>query len=99
MVSILPRIELGPYFALQMVMRVSETAAESGIEHEAKLSLFERLSRFVEDFVDMVGRARSSSTGTLDSTRSSSNSCQEYFQPRSDQTDGKSHRPMILRST
>jgi hypothetical protein len=66
MVRGLPRIELGQDFARQMVMRVSENAATGEIERQGKLSLLDRLSRLAEDFVELVSRARTPSTGTLD---------------------------------
>jgi anti-sigma factor RsiW len=66
MVRVLPRIEPGPDFARQLVMMVSQKAATDEGEHQVKLSLFKRLSRFVEDFVDMVSLAQAPSTGTLD---------------------------------
>lgn len=66
MVRVLPRIEPGPDFASQLVMMVSEKAVTEEGEHQVKISLFKRLSRFVEDFVELVSRAQAPSTGTLD---------------------------------
>jgi len=66
MVRVLPRIEPGPELARQIVMMASEkTAMEEG-EPQLKISLFKRVSRFVEDFVDMMNRGQAPSTGTLD---------------------------------
>jgi hypothetical protein len=66
MVRLLPRIEPGPDFAKRMVTMVSENAAHGEGERQGKLSLFKGLSRLVEDFVDLVSRAQTPSTGTLD---------------------------------
>ena len=66
MVRVLPRIEPGPDFARQIVMRVTENAAREKGEGQSKLSLFKRLFRFVEDFVELVSRVQTPSTGTLD---------------------------------
>jgi predicted anti-sigma-YlaC factor YlaD len=66
MVRELPKIEPGPDFAKQMVMRVSEIAATGEVKRQGRLSLFDRLSRLVEDCVHVVSRARTPSTGTLD---------------------------------
>jgi hypothetical protein len=66
MVRGLRRLELGPDFAKQMVMRVSGLAVAEKAGRTNRLSLLERLSRIVVDFVDLVSSARSPSTGTLD---------------------------------
>ncbi len=66
MVRVLPRIEPEPDFARQLVMMVRENATMEKGEHQVKLSLFKRMSRFVENFVDMVNLAHAPSTGTLD---------------------------------
>jgi len=66
MVRGLPGIDLGPDFAAHMLKRVSETAALGKVQPQGRLSLFERLSKIVDDFVDLVDSARSPSTGTLD---------------------------------
>jgi hypothetical protein len=66
MVRGLPQLDPGPDFAGQMVMKVSGLAAVGEVERPARPSLFERLFRLVEDFVDLVDSARSPSTGTLD---------------------------------
>ncbi len=61
----LPRIELGPDFAAQVLMRASKTPADM-VEDQGKLPVFKRLSRFFEDFLDLVSQAQSPSTRTLD---------------------------------
>jgi hypothetical protein len=66
MVRGLPRFDLDPDFARQMVMKLSEPAARGEIERPGRPSLFERLFQIVGDFVDLVDSARSPSTGTLD---------------------------------
>jgi hypothetical protein len=66
MVRGLPGIELNTDFASQPFRMVSETAKTGEGKRLGKLSLFERITRIVEDFVDLVGSAQSSSTGTLD---------------------------------
>jgi len=66
MVRLLPRIDPRPDFARQIVMKVSENVATEDVKRQGKLSLFERLSRFAEGFVDLVSRVQTPSTGTLD---------------------------------
>jgi len=66
MVRGMPRMELGPDFAKQMVMRVSGLAAAEDARHTDRLSLLERLFRLAEDFMDLVSSARTPSTSTLD---------------------------------
>jgi hypothetical protein len=66
MVRGLPRFDLGPDFARQMIMKLSEPAAGGEIERPGRPPLFERLLQIVGDFVDLVDSARSPSTGTLD---------------------------------
>ncbi len=66
MVLSLPKIELDPDFAAQMVRKVSGTGTASKIKRQVRSSLFERLSRIAEDFVDLVSSARSPSIGALD---------------------------------
>ena len=66
MVRDLPRTELGPDFAKQMVMKLTGLTAAEEAGRTDRLSLLERLWRIVEDFVDLVSTARSPSTGTLD---------------------------------
>jgi anti-sigma factor RsiW len=66
MVRGLPRFDLGPDFAKQMVMKASGLAAAEKAGRTDSLSLLGRLSQIVEDFVDLVSSARSPSTGTLD---------------------------------
>jgi anti-sigma factor RsiW len=62
----LPKIDLEPDFARQMVTMVSEKHAVDHTERKSRLPLFEWSSRVVEDFVDLVISARTPSTGTLD---------------------------------
>ena len=62
----LPKLELGADFAKQMVMSVSEPVAIGEVERSGRLSLFERLFRFIENLVNLVESARSPSTGTLE---------------------------------
>lgn len=62
----LTRIDQGPDFTAQMVMKISEIAAAGGMRPQGKLSLLERMSRIAVDFVDLVSSAHSTSTGTLD---------------------------------
>jgi hypothetical protein len=66
MVRALPRFDLGPDFARQMIMKASGPTAACEIESPARPSLFERLFRLLEDFVDLVTPTRSPATGTLD---------------------------------
>jgi hypothetical protein len=66
MVRGLPQFDLGPDFAGQMVMKVSRPTAADELERPGRPSLFERLFRFLEDFVDMVSPTRTHTTGTLD---------------------------------
>lgn len=66
MVRGLPRIDPGPDFAAQMVRKVSGSAAAGEIKRQVRLSLFVRLSRIAEDFIELLSSARSLSTGTLD---------------------------------
>lgn len=66
MVRGLPRIEIGPDFAGQMVMKASGLAAAEKAGRTDRLSLLERLFRLAEDFVDLVNSEWSPSTGTLD---------------------------------
>jgi hypothetical protein len=66
MVRALPRFDLGPDFARQMIMKVSEHAATGEIERPGRPSLFEGLFRLLEDFVELVSPTRPPTTGTLD---------------------------------
>jgi anti-sigma factor RsiW len=66
MVRGMPRFDLPPDFARQMIMKLSDPAATGEIERPGRLSLFERLFRLLEDFLDMVTPTRSPTTGTLD---------------------------------
>ena len=65
MVHGLPQFDLGPDFARQMIMKLSGPAAAE-FERPGRLSLFERLFRLLEDFLDLVTPTRSPTTGTLD---------------------------------
>lgn len=62
----LPKTDLGPDFAAQVVRKASERAVTGEINRHGNLSLFERLSRIAEDFVALMSSERSPSTGTLD---------------------------------
>jgi hypothetical protein len=62
----LPRIQPGPDFARQIVMKASKNTGTAAGNGQGRLSLFDRLPRLVEDFVDLMCRARTRSTGTLD---------------------------------
>jgi hypothetical protein len=66
MVLSLPRIDPGPDFAAETARKVSEPAATTETDHPGRLSLFERISRIAEDFVDLLSAAENPSTGTLD---------------------------------
>ena len=66
MVRGLPQLDPGPNFAGQMVMRVSRPVAADEIERPRRPSLFERLFRLLEEFVDLVSPTRNHTTGTLD---------------------------------
>lgn len=66
MVRSLSKIDPDPDIAAQMVRRVSGIVATGELKHQVGSSLFQRLFRIVEDFIDLVSSARSPSTGTLD---------------------------------
>jgi len=66
MVLGLPRFDLGPDFARQMSMKVSEPAVTGGIERPGRPSLFDRLFRLLDDFVHLMSPTRAHTTGTLD---------------------------------
>jgi len=66
MVRVLPRIEPGPDFARQTVKKLGEITASGEVEHQGKLSVFKRLSRLAEDFIELMGREAAPLTGTLD---------------------------------
>jgi anti-sigma factor RsiW len=61
----LPKIDPGPDFAVRMVRTVRDSAAAGAGEPPVRFSLRERLSRIVEDFMEVVSPPRSPATGAL----------------------------------
>lgn len=61
----LPKIDPGPDFATRMVRAVRESTALGPGEVPARLSLWGRLSRVVDDFMEVVSPPRSPATGAL----------------------------------
>jgi hypothetical protein len=66
MVLGLPRFDLGPDFAWQLSMKLSEPVVTGEIERPGRPSVLERLFRLLEDFVLLLSPARAHTTGTLD---------------------------------
>jgi hypothetical protein len=66
MVHGLPRFDLGPDFARQLSMKLSELAVTGEIERPGRPSVLERLYRLLDDFVQLLSPTRAHTTGTLD---------------------------------